>query len=66
LRYQPDDANLLKGLGASMVALGDNERGIEVLRRSLALNTNDRQLQIYVAQLERTPAESSADAVRVE
>jgi Tfp pilus assembly protein PilF len=66
LRYQPDDANLLKGLGASMVALGNTDKGIEVLRRSLALDTSDHELQIYVAQLERTPAGSAAEAVRVE
>lgn len=62
LRYQPTDANLLKGLGASLVAMGDTDKGIDVLRRSLALNTSDHELQIYVARLEQT----STDAVRVE
>ena len=66
LRYKPADANLLKGLGASLVALGDTEKGIELLRRSLALNTRDHELQIYVARLERTSAESATEAVGVE
>jgi len=66
LRYKPADANLLKGLGASMVALGDTDKGLELLRRSLALNTRDHELQIYVARLERTPAESPTEAVGVE
>jgi protein O-mannosyl-transferase len=59
LRYQPADANLLKGVGASLVALGDTDKGIDILRRSLALNTTDQNLQIYVARLEHTPAEST-------
>jgi Flp pilus assembly protein TadD len=62
LRYQPTDANLLKGLGASLVAMGDTDKGIDVLRRSLALNASDHELQVYVARLEQT----STDAVRVE
>jgi len=66
LRYKPADANLLKGLGASLVALGDTDKGLELLRRSLALNTRDHELQIYVARLERAPAESPTEAVGVE
>jgi protein O-mannosyl-transferase len=66
LRHNPADANLLKGLGASLVALGDTDKGLELLRRSLALNTRDHELQIYVARLERTPAESPTEAVGVE
>lgn len=62
LRHKPADANLLKGLGASLVALGETEKGLELLRRSLALNTGDHELQMYLVQLERT----SAEAVRVE
>jgi tetratricopeptide (TPR) repeat protein len=58
LRYRPTDANLLKGLGASLVGMGDTDKGLDVLRRSLALNTSDHELQIYLAQLERTPAEA--------
>lgn len=65
LRHEPADANLLKGLGASLLALGETDKGIEVLRRSLALNTSDRELQIYVAQLERTEQPAAA-AARVE
>ncbi len=56
LRYDPADANLLKGLGASLVALDEADKGIEVLRRSLALNASDHQLEVYIAQLESTPA----------
>jgi tetratricopeptide (TPR) repeat protein len=66
LRYDPADANLLKGLGASLVALGETDKGLEVLRRSLALNASDHELAIYVARLERKPAGTSAAAVRVE
>jgi len=66
LRYHPSDANLLKGLGASLVALGETDKGIDVLRRSLALNSSDHELQIYVAQLERTPEPAAAAAVRIE
>ena len=66
LRYAPADAKMLKGLGASLVALGETEKGIEVLHRSLALDSSDHELQIYVAQLERTPAGTSTEAVRVE
>jgi Tfp pilus assembly protein PilF len=60
LRYHPTDANLLKGLGASLVALGEADKGIEVLRRSLALNSSDHELQIYVAQLERAERPAAA------
>ena len=41
-----------------MVGMGDTDRGLDVLRRSLALNASDHELQIYLAQLERTPAEA--------
>jgi tetratricopeptide (TPR) repeat protein len=66
LRYKPADANLLKGLGASLVALGETDKGLELLRRSLALNTRDHELQVYVARLERTPAGSRTEAIGVE
>jgi len=66
LRHHPTDANLLKGLGASLVALGETDKGVEVLRRSLALNSSDHELQLYVAQLEQTPGRPAVAAVRVE
>lgn len=52
LRYDPTDANLLKGLGLSLVASGVIDEGIEVLQRSVALNQSDNGLRTYVAQLQ--------------
>jgi len=52
LRYDPTDANLLKGLGLSLVASGVIDEGIEVLQRSVALNQSDDGLRTYVAQLQ--------------
>ncbi len=51
LRYAPADASLLKGLGASLVGLGDRARGVAVLQRSLALNPGDDQLRSALARL---------------
>ncbi len=53
LRYRPADANLLKGLGASLIGAGETEKGADILRRSLALNPNDDSLRIQVASLTR-------------
>jgi Tfp pilus assembly protein PilF len=66
LRYDPVDPNLLKGLGASLVALGETDKGIEVLHRSLALNASDHELETFVARLEPAPTESPSAAVRIE
>jgi hypothetical protein len=52
LRYNPTDANLLKGLGHSLIGMGQTEKGIAVLRRSLALAGHDEPLQTFVAHLE--------------
>jgi protein O-mannosyl-transferase len=52
LRYEPADANILKGLGESLIGLGEVEKGMAVLRRSLALNQDDQELRVRIAQLE--------------
>jgi len=62
LRYDPSNANLLKGLGQSFVGQKQIEKGIEVLRRSLALNHQDAALRIRLAELEAmTDHESGRD-----
>jgi Tfp pilus assembly protein PilF len=66
LRYKPADANLLKGLGASLVALGETDKGVEVLRRSLALSADDHELRIYVAQIEGTASARTGRTVTVQ
>lgn len=48
LRYRPADPDLLKGLGLSLVGSGDPEKGRQVLRRSLAINSGDIQLRSYL------------------
>ncbi|MFI5398839.1 MAG: tetratricopeptide repeat protein [Candidatus Binatia bacterium] len=58
LRYSPSDANLLKGLGVSLVGAGNVEKGIAVLRRSLLLNEQDEELRTRLAQLESVSARS--------
>jgi Tfp pilus assembly protein PilF len=63
LRYNPTDANLLKGLGASLVGAGATDKGIEVLRRSLALNQHDEELRAYIAQLETVAAANGGERV---
>lgn len=52
LRYRPTDANLLKGLGGSLAGIGETEKAVQVLRRSLRLNERDNELKIYLAKLE--------------
>jgi Flp pilus assembly protein TadD len=52
LRFAPADAGLLKGVGASLLGLGDQARGVAVLRRSLALNPDDQELRSALAHLE--------------
>ncbi len=66
LRYNPADANLLKGLGAGLVALGETDKGIEVLRRSLTLNADDHELRIYIAHLEGTATAHAGRTVTVQ
>ena len=51
LRYEPTDANLLKGLGNSLIASGERDKGLAILRRALALNRTDTPLREYVDQL---------------
>src|SRR5262249_29950122 len=55
LRCEPTDANLLKGLGESLVGAGEIDKGIAVLHRSLALNRQDHELQTRLALLEAAP-----------
>jgi protein O-mannosyl-transferase len=51
LRYAPRDADLLKGLGESLLRGGDAGRGVDVLRRALALNAGDAELRAQLTQL---------------
>jgi len=51
LRYYPADANLLKGLGSSLMGVGDTEKATAVLRHSLALNPHDDALRRYLESL---------------
>ena len=51
LRYHPADANLLKGLGMSFMALGDSDKGVNLLGRALALAPHDDGLRSYMASL---------------
>jgi tetratricopeptide (TPR) repeat protein len=66
LRYAPADANLLKGLGVSLVNTGETERGLAVLRRSLALNQHDQELRTYVERLEQYDAAPGTEGVAVQ
>lgn len=52
LRYDPADTNLLKGLGESLISAGEVEKGVAVLHRSLALNSQDNALRARLAQWE--------------
>jgi hypothetical protein len=52
LRYDPGDANLLKGLGESFIGMGKMEEGTAVLRRALAINEQDEPLRARLADLE--------------
>ena len=58
LRYKPSDANLLKGLGESLVGTGEVDKGLAVLRRSLALNPGDHELRTRVERLESAAREA--------
>ncbi len=51
LRYDPTDANLLKGLGESLITLGERSKGAAVLRRSLLLNPGDEMLRTRLHDL---------------
>jgi Flp pilus assembly protein TadD len=61
LRYNPVDANLLKGLGTSLVEMGDRGKGVAILQRSLALNDGDKPLRDYVQKLELAAVSPSHD-----
>jgi len=63
LRYKPTDANLLKGLGESLVGAGEIDKGIAVLRRSLALNHDDHELRTRLEQLETAGLGANEPAV---
>jgi tetratricopeptide (TPR) repeat protein len=52
LRYHPTDANLLKGLGDSLMGQGDRERGLAVLRRAVVYNPTDEQWRLHVSAVE--------------
>ncbi|MBI3785333.1 MAG: tetratricopeptide repeat protein [Deltaproteobacteria bacterium] len=56
LRYEPANANLLKGLGGSLFAAGEREMGMTVLRRALRLNPADGELERALAEMESAPA----------
>lgn len=51
LRYRPADTNLLKGLGMSMVAAGDAEKGLFVLEQARRLGDTDPALPDYIDSL---------------
>jgi tetratricopeptide (TPR) repeat protein len=55
LRFDPADANLLKGLGASLVEIGNFDNGIQILQRSLTLNPSDSDLRSYIGAMVRKP-----------
>jgi hypothetical protein len=66
LRYDPGDANLLKGLGASLIGAGEVNKGIDVLRRSLARNPGDGALRVHIERLQAAgtdPGESSREEI---
>jgi Flp pilus assembly protein TadD len=66
LRYDPTDANLLKGLGGSMVGAGERQKGMVVLRRALALEPGDAELRDSLAQLEKMDAEANTAVTEAE
>ncbi len=51
LRYDPANADLLKGLGENLVATGELTKGVAVLQRSLSLNPGDELLRARLYQL---------------
>jgi tetratricopeptide (TPR) repeat protein len=62
LRYAPSDANLLKALGESLIGRGEMQKGIAVLRRSLALNQQDQALRIRIAERESNTGHETGTA----
>ncbi|MBI3785332.1 MAG: DUF1736 domain-containing protein [Deltaproteobacteria bacterium] len=48
LRHQPANADLLKGLGFSLVGMNDSVDGASVLRRALNLNPADEEIRAYL------------------
>ena len=64
LRYAPTDANLLKGLGTSLLGVGEWDKGLAVLRRAVANNARDVVTQQYVAEMDRARAEDEQKDVR--
>lgn len=56
LRYHPADANLLKGLGSSLLGAGETEKGADILRRSVALTGDDGSRGASVASLDPAAA----------
>ena len=60
LRYRPTNANLLKGLGASLIAKGEQEKGIAILRRARLLDRKDQELREYLDSVELVAATSRA------
>jgi hypothetical protein len=46
------NTRLLKALGVRLVGSGARERGVELFRRSVALNQSAAELSIYLAQHE--------------
>jgi Flp pilus assembly protein TadD len=61
LRYAPADANLLKGLGASLMDAGETQQATAILRRALALNPTDQALRTQIALLDMAPARRDGD-----
>jgi len=62
LRYDPADANLLKGVGESLIGMGQIDEGTAVLRRALRLNARDEPLRALLAELEASKASSGSGA----
>jgi Flp pilus assembly protein TadD len=62
LRYAPADANLLKGLGASLEAAGETEKATAVLRRSSMLDPDDNGLHNYIASPHTAVARRNTNA----
>jgi Flp pilus assembly protein TadD len=61
LRYAPADANLLKGLAASLMGAGETEKATAILHRALALDSDDDRLRTTLALLDSAVARRDGD-----
>jgi Flp pilus assembly protein TadD len=61
LRYKPADANMMKALGESLIAMRQTAKGIAVLQRALVLSPEDDALRRRLDKLSGEPHAEATD-----